>query len=159
MGGLTRYITIPRAQLTGTVTVGGREYDLDAEVWYEHQWGNYRNTEIGLYFWGYMRMNDGTAFTWRQYFKTPGWKEFDRGMTRFHVIHPDNRVEYAFGPSFAFTPTEFWTSPTTGNVYPWWGTMDTPLGKFYFSPAFPEQESLSNWHAASFVEGLTSSPS
>ncbi len=152
--GLTRYITIPRGDLTGTVTVAGREYDIEADVWYEHQWGNYRNVLFARYFWGYMRLEDGTAFTWRQYYKSAGWKEFDRGMTRFQVTHPDNRVEYAFGPSFVYTPTEFWTSPTSGNRYPWYGTMETPLGIFYFSPAFPEQESESNIPGLSFIEGI-----
>ncbi|MDC7238949.1 MAG: hypothetical protein PQJ50_01185, partial [Spirochaetales bacterium] len=43
MAGLTRYIQVPRAVVTeGTVTVGGREYDIEGDVWYEHQWGNFR---------------------------------------------------------------------------------------------------------------------
>jgi len=118
MAGLTRYIQVPRADLTGTITVGGREYDVEAEVWYEHQWGNFRNVQTNRYFWGHMRLDDGTAFTWRQYYIDGEWKKYDTGMTRFQVIHPDNTVEYAFGPSFVYTPTKLWTSPRAGRLLP-----------------------------------------
>lgn len=154
MAGLMRYIQVPRADLTGTITVGGREYDIEGEVWYEHQWGGYRNVQCNRYFWGYMRMDDGTAFTWRQYYKGEGWDEYDTGMSRFQVIHPDNTVEYAFGPSFVYTPTKIWKSPMSGQEYPWYGTMKTPLGTFYFSPPFPEQESPANQPGSAFIEGV-----
>lgn len=108
MAGLTRYIQAPRGDLTGTVTVGGRRYDIEAETWYEHQWGNFRYVQQSSYFWGYMRMEDGTAFTWRQYYKDQQWGEIDAGMTRFQVIHPDNTVDYAFGPSFRYTAEALW---------------------------------------------------
>ncbi|WP_425049427.1 lipocalin family protein [Psychromarinibacter sp. S121] len=153
MAGLTRYILAPRGVLTGTITVGGREYDAEGEVWYEHQWGNFRNVQTNNYFWGYMRMEDGTAFTWRQYYIGKGWDKFDAGMTRFQVIHPDNTVEYAFGPSFVYTPTELWTSPKSGYTYPWRGIMKTPLGEFYFSPPFEEQETPTA-NGETFIEGV-----
>ncbi|WP_425049429.1 lipocalin-like domain-containing protein [Psychromarinibacter sp. S121] len=154
LAGLTRYIAVPRADLTGSITVGGREYDVEGEVWYEHQWGNFRNVYSSQYFWGYMRMDDGTAFTWRQYYRGNDWKDYDPGMTRFMVIHPDNTVEYAFGPSFVYTPSELWTSPMTGVTYPWNGVMTTPLGEFYFGPAFKEQESPGNVPGTAFIEGV-----
>ncbi len=154
MAGLTRYIQAPRADLTGTVTVGGRTYTVEAEAWYEHQWGNFRYVQQSFYFWGYMRMDDGTAFTWRQYYKDADWGDFDSGMTRFQVIHPDNTVEYGFGPSFRYTADEPWTSPKTGQKYPWRGTMETPLGTFYFTPAFEEQETPSNIPGSAFIEGV-----
>ncbi len=154
MAGLSRYIQAPRAYVTeGTITVGGREYDIEGDVWYEHQWGNFRNVESGSYFWGYMRMDDGTAFTWRQYYTAPGWDEYDPGMTRFQVIHPDNSVDFAFGPSFVYTPSEIWTSPTSGKEYPWTGVMETPLGTFYFDTPLKEQETMSGGQGQAFIEG------
>ena len=154
MAGLTRYIQVPRAELTGTIIVGGREYDVEGEVWYEHQWGNFRGVEGGNYFWGYMRMEDGTAFTWRQYYIGEGWDKYDPGMTRFQIIRPDNTVEYAFGPSFVYTPTKLWTSPLTGQSYPWEGKMETPLGTFYFDTPIPEQETPSQVEGYAFIEGV-----
>ncbi|WP_425049428.1 lipocalin family protein [Psychromarinibacter sp. S121] len=152
LAGLSRYIQVPRAKLTGTITAGGREYDVEGDVWYEHQWGNFRNVEAGRYFWGYMRMDDGTAFTWRQYYLGDGWDDYDPGLTRFQVIHPDNTVEYGFGPGFTYTPTEIWTSPRTGYTYPWDGVMQTPVGEFYFNTPIKEQETPAG-NGFAFIEG------
>ncbi len=153
MAGLSRYIQVPRGVIVnGSFTVDGREYDIEGDVWYEHQWGNFRNVQAGNYFWGYMRMEDGTAFTWRQYYIGEGWDTYDTGMTRFQVIRPDNSVEYAFGPSFTYTPTEIWTSPKSGKTYPWNGVMESPLGTFYFDTPLKEQETMSAVGEA-YIEG------
>ena len=42
--------------------------------WFEHQWGNFRNTEQARYFWGYARFDNGDTITWRQYYGNPAGK-------------------------------------------------------------------------------------
>jgi hypothetical protein len=154
MSGLTRYILAPKGTFEGTIEVDGVSYRVKGDAWYEHQWGNYRSVEQNRYFWGYMRMNDGRVFTWRQYYKGAGFEEFDAGMTRFLLVNTDGSLKFAFGPSFTYVPTEFWTSPATGKRFPWYGEMQTPLGKFYFGPKWPEQESPTFNPENAFIEGV-----
>ena len=53
---------------------------------------------------------------------------------RFNVVRPDGSVQYFMGPAFIFEPSESWTSPETGVVYPIRGRLTTPLGVFYTDP-------------------------
>lgn len=152
--GLTRYYTSSKSIIEGTIEIGGKKRRIKGDGWFEHQWGNYTDVEKARYFWGYMRLNDGRAFTWRQYYKTPDFGEYDAGMTRFQVVNPDGAMEYAFGPSFVYKPTKWWKSPISGKKWPWWGEMETPIGKFYFGPKWPSQESGTiSYSDLSFIEG------
>ena len=79
------------------------------------------------------------------------WDDPHPEVTRFAFIPSGEPAQYAFGPSFLFTPTEWWTSPDSSLQYPWWGKMETPQGTFYLSPTFPAQESVGT--SGSFIEG------
>lgn len=165
MYGLTYYYTAPEMEMSGTVTLADGVHEIEGVAWFEHQWGNFRNTEDARYFWGYARFDNGDSFTWRQYYGDastpaglaganaahPNWSEPHPEVSRFAFIPKGQAPEYSFGPSFLFTPIKWWTSPKTGVDYPWWGELKTPKGTFYLSPTFPEQESTSP--AGSFIEG------
>lgn len=160
MYGLTYYYTAPEMEMTGSVTLADGVHEIEGNAWFEHQWGNFRNTEQGRYFWGYARFDNGDAITWRQYYGNPSgdlgivkpfdeanalksWKEAAHTeVNRFVFLPKGGKPQYFFGPSFVFTPTKFWKSPKTGVSFPWWGEMKTPKGTFYLSPTFPEQESI-----------------
>ena len=154
MYGLTYYYFAPQMEMSGTVTLADGVHEIEGIAWYEHQWGNYRNTENARYFWGYARFDNGDAITWRQYYGNPvgnldpevpfdqkaareAWDDPHPEVTRFAFIPSGEPAQYAFGPSFLFTPTEWWTSPDSSLQYPWWGKMETPQGTFYLSPTFP----------------------
>jgi len=168
MYGLSYYYIAPNMEMTGTVTLDDGAHEIEGVAWYEHQWGNYRNTEQARYFYGYARFENGDAITWRQYYGNPvgkldveepfdltaareAWNDPHPEVNRFAFIPNGQAPQYAFGPSFLFTPIKWWTSPDSGVEYPWWGEMKTPKGTFYLSPTFPAQESVS--HAGSFIEG------
>lgn len=168
MYGLTYYYFAPQMEMSGTVTLADGVHEIEGVAWYEHQWGNYRNTENARYFWGYARFDNGDAITWRQYYGNPvgnldpevpfdqkaareAWDDPHPEVTRFAFIPSGEPAQYAFGPSFLFTPTEWWTSPDSSLQYPWWGKMETPQGTFYLSPTFPAQESVGT--SGSFIEG------
>jgi CrtC N-terminal lipocalin domain len=55
MYGLTYYYYYyfaPQMEMSGTVTLADGGHEIEGVAWYEHQWGNYRNTENARYFWG-----------------------------------------------------------------------------------------------------------
>jgi hypothetical protein len=168
MYGLTYYYTAPEMEMKGTVTLADGVHEIEGVAWFEHQWGNFRNTEDSRYFWGYARFDNGDSFTWRQYYGNPSgvmtndgpydtkaaranWNEPHPEVNRFAFIPKGQAPRYSFGPSFLFTPIKWWTSPTTGVEYPWWDEMKTPNGTFYLSPTFPAQESISA--SGAFIEG------
>ena len=159
MYGLTYYYFAPQMEMTGTVTLADGDHEIEGVAWYEHQWGNYRNTENARYFWGYARFDNGDAFTWRQYYGNPVGKldpevPFDHaGCSRSlgRTASRGNPVRLrSQGRGSAVRlrslvpvhPHKWWTSPDSGVEYPWWGEMKTPKGTFYLSPTFPAQESV-----------------
>ncbi|MDB6017164.1 MAG: hypothetical protein JWR19_1653 [Pedosphaera sp.] len=168
MFGMSYYHTAPEMEMKGKVTLADGEHEIEGVAWFEHQWGNFRNTECSRYFWGYARFDNGDAITWRQYYGNPvgklameipfdketaikAWHDPRPEVNRFAFIPKGNPAEYAFGPTFLFTPIKWWTSPESGLEYPWWGEMKTPKGIFYLSPTFPAQESVTP--VGSFIEG------
>lgn len=168
MYGLTYYYTAPEMEMKGSVTLADGVHEIEGVAWFEHQWGNFRNTEQGRYFWGYARFDNGDSITWRQYYGNPSgklspekiqdleaiklaWKDPHTEVNRFAFIPKGQAPQYSFGPSFVFTPIKFYTSPTSGIEFPWWGEMKTPKGTFYLSPTFPDQESAGL--AGSIMEG------
>ena len=160
MYGLTYYHTAPEMEMKGSVTLPDGVHEIEGVAWFEHQWGNFRNTEATRYFWGYARFDNGDTMTWRQYYGNPAgkltpdvpfdveaanesWNDPHPEVSRFAFIPKGQAPRYSFGPTFLFTPIKWWTSPETGVNVPWWGEMKTPQGTFYLSPTFPEQESVS----------------
>jgi hypothetical protein len=158
MYGLTYYYTAPEIEMKGSVSLDDGVHEIEGVGWFEHQWGNFRNTEATRYFWGYARSDNGDTITWRQYYGNPvgklspevpydteaaskAWKDPHHEVNRFAFIPKGQARHYSFGPAFVFTPIKWWASPKSGAEYPWWGELKTPQGTFYLSPTFPAQES------------------
>ena len=140
-------------ETTGTLKVAGKTIRFSGMGWFERQWGNFRNVYQYRYFYGYARITNGDAFSWRQYYGGPGFTEPHIEMNRFQYIDGKTGVpENYFGPSMVAEPTQWWTSPSTGQRYPWWGTMTTPKGTYYYGPSHPDQEGIGL--AGGFIEGV-----
>jgi hypothetical protein len=153
MYGLTWYYIAPNMATTGTLNVAGKTIRFEGMGWFEHQWGNFRNAYQYRYFYGYARMTNGDAFSWRQYYDGEGFTEPHTEMNRFQYIDGSTgRRENHFGPAFSAEPTKWWTSPTTGQKYPWWGVMKTPRATYYYGPSHPDQEGIGL--AGGFIEGV-----
>ena len=170
MYGLSYYYTAPEMEMTGNVTMDdGVVHHIEGTAWFEHQWGNFQSPEQARYFWGYARFPNGDTMTWRQYYDSPAgivhatptynltaaamaWNASHVEQNRFAFIPKGQPPRYSFGPEFVFTPIKWWTSPVTGNSYPWYGKLKTPKGTFYLTPsATSSQESAGA--AGSFIEG------
>jgi predicted secreted hydrolase len=153
MFGLTYYYTAPQMTVKGKVDVGGRTIEFEADGWFEHQWGNFRNTYQYRYFWAWFRFNNGDMMTFRQYYQAPEFLDPHYGVNRYMFINGETfRRSHAFGPSVKVIPSKMWTSPKSGKAYPWYGRLETPQGTFYYEPTFPEQEGYAL--AGPYIEGV-----
>ncbi len=59
---------------------------------------------------------------------------------------------YAFGLALKVIPSKMWKSPKSGNLYPWYGRIETPQGTFYYEPTHTEQEGYGL--AGPYIEGV-----
>ena len=153
MYGLTYYYTAPNMVSEGTIEVGGRTIRFEGTGWFEHQWGNFRNTFQYRYFWAWFRFENGDLMTFRQYYEGEDYRNPHYEVNRY--LHMDGQTferSYAFGPSFKVIPSRMWTSPKSGKEYPWYGRIETPHGTFYYEPTFPEQEGYGL--AGAYIEGV-----
>ena len=152
MYGLTYYYVAPQMETTGTLKLADKTVRFSGMGWFEHQWGNFRNTYQYRYFYGYARLVNGDSFGWRQYYEGPNFTQPHYDVGRFQYLHANGRREHAFGQAFKAEPMKWWTSPKTGRNYPWWGKMTTPKGVFYYGPSHPDQEGIAL--AGGYIEGV-----
>jgi len=153
MHGLTYYYTAPNMAVEGTIEVGGRTIKFDGTGWFEHQWGNFRNTYQYRYFWAWFRFNNGDVMTFRQYYKGEDFIDPHYNVNRHMFMDGEtHKRSYAFGPSLKVIPSKMWTSPKSGKSYPWHGRLETPQGTFYYEPTHPEQEGYGL--AGAYIEGV-----
>jgi len=152
MHGLTYYYAAPSMAVEGTVEVGGRTIDFDAEGWFEHQWGNFRNTLQYRYFWAWFRFDNDDVMTFRQYYQGENFQDPQYRVNRYLFMDGEtHKRSYAFGDSFKLIPSKMWTSPKSDKQYPWWGRIETPQGTYYYEPTFPAQEGYGL--AGPYIEG------
>lgn len=153
MYGLTYYYTAPQMAVNGTVELGDRTIQFEANGWFEHQWGNFRNTYQYRYFWAWFRFKNGDMMTFRQYYKEPGFMDPNYEVNRYLFMDGETyKRSYAFGENIKVIPSKMWTSPKSGKAYPWYGRIETPHGTYYYEPTFPEQEGYAL--AGAYIEGV-----
>jgi len=153
MYGLTYYYTAPTMACKGSLQVGGRTVEFEADGWFEHQWGNFRNTYQYRYFWGWFRFTNGDTMTYRQYYQGEEFNDPQYNVNRYLFMDgKTHQRSYSFGPAFKVIPSRFWTSPKSGKSYPWYGRMETPQGTFFYEPSHPAQEGYGL--AGAYIEGV-----
>ncbi len=153
MYGLTYYYAAPNMATSGEVEIAGRTVRFEGTGWFEHQWGNLRNTFQWRYFWSWFRFENGDMMSFRQYYEGENFRNPHYDVNRYLYMDGETlEREYAFGPAFKLIPSRMWTSPKSGKQYPWWGRIETPHGTFYYEPSHPEQEGKAL--AGPYVEGV-----
>jgi len=153
MFGLTYYYTAPKMAAKGTIRLKDKEVSFEGDGWFEHQWGNFRNTLQYRYFWAWFRFENGDCISFRQYYEGEDFRNPHYNVGRYIFMDgATHKRIYAFGPGFKVIPTKMWTSPKSGKAYPWYGRLETPQGTFYYEPTFPEQEGYAL--AGPYIEGV-----
>jgi len=154
MYGLTLYYTAPDMATSGELEVAGRTVRFEGTGWFEHQWGNFRNTYQYRYFWAWFRFEEsGDLMTFRQYYAGEDFRNPNYNVNRYFYMDGETfERSYAFGPAFKLIPERMWTSEKSGVVYPWYGRIETPHGTYWYEPTLEEQEGLG--FAGPYIEGV-----
>lgn len=153
MYGLTYYSTAPNMASSGEIEVGGRTVRFEGTGWFEHQWGNFRNTFQYRYFWAWFRFENGDVMTFRQYYEGEDFRNPHYEVNRYLYMNGETfERSYAFGPALKVIPERMWTSPNSGKIYPWYRRIETPHGTFWYEPTFPEQEGYG--FGGAYIEGV-----
>ncbi|OLY93373.1 Hydroxyneurosporene synthase (CrtC) [Cnuella takakiae] len=152
--GISYYYLAPKMFINGPVTIGNRSIEFDGVAWFEHQWGNMRTPdhEEGIYIWQDAYLNNGDMFRLRMWRKPD--LSHDDTINNYAYIHKDGRMEFAYGPAVKFTPIKSYQSKVVEGIdIPLYGILETPQGKYYVAPEFPDQQAIGFAPQTSLWEG------
>ncbi len=153
MYGLTYYYTAPDMASSGEIEIGGRTVRFEGTGWFEHQWGNFRNTLQYRYFWAWFRFENGDMMTFRQYYEGLNFRNPHYDVNRYLFMDGATfERSYHFGPAFKLIPERMWTSEKSGKIYPWYGRIETPNGTYWYEPTLEEQEGMG--FGGPYIEGV-----
>ncbi|MEK6439589.1 lipocalin family protein [Pseudonocardia sp. T1-2H] len=141
MSSLSYYYGAPKTAANGAVKIGNQMHRLQGSLWMEHQWGNFRITEMpwaANYIWSGLQFDDGSIFTFRQWYGQNNQPLLNLGRHSYST--PNNQTTYGFGQSVVFTPLKTWTSPVSKRNFPVYASVSSEFGTWYYSPVFPDYE-------------------
>ncbi len=148
MEGLSYYYSHPALTTTGTLTIDDREVQANGDTWFDHQWGNFNQCDLG-WDWFSFRMDDGSYMMLFRFHDENLAETF--GLT---YIAPDGNVQWWLGgDAVTFTVTRWWRSDLFGIRYPLEWIIETPVGAFALEAYFDEQTMVSP-HAPDYWEGI-----
>lgn len=110
--GQSFYYSRPRMQATGTLRIDGQDQSVTGTLWFDHQWGRDVDNPWLQWDWFSLRLDDGSCvmlFSFRS--SVPP-------VTMGTYIPAQGEPVSLTSSDFAVTPTRFWQSPHTQNIYP-----------------------------------------
>jgi predicted secreted hydrolase len=133
----SRYYSQPQLTTAGTLTLGGKTFDVSGRSWLDHEWSDtLLDAEAVGWDWIGMNLDDGAALTAFRLRRADGSTLFAGGSFR--------RASEAPRPFAAdavrFTPARVWTSPRSAARYPVQWRVDTPAGAFDVVSLLDDQE-------------------
>ena len=99
---------------TGSLTLDGRQFDVDGAAWFDHQWGDFIAVGGGGWDWFAVNLADGTDLT-LSLVRDPGGRP---ALVYGTLVAPDGSTTHLPADAFAVAVTGHWTSPKTGATYP-----------------------------------------
>lgn len=150
------YITFPRLQISGSLTVDGKKRTVTGEGWMDHEISSSQldKTQVG-WDWLSVRLHDKTElmlYILRDADGTP------TSHSKLAWIGPDGELIQQGPDQFSWKVLDHWTSPKTGAVYPHRIRFEairpggTPVS-WEVRPWFPEQEMQGHLGGISYWEG------
>ena len=137
MAGKSYYYSHPSMTTTGTLTMDGRNIDVQGSSWFDHQWGGFGKC-YPAWDWFSLRLDDG-SFVMLYNLKDPSLNDIPNQRGLSYIDH-NGKVEWWYGEDAAnLTATRWWKSDLFGFKYPLDWTIDTPVGKYALQPYFDEQ--------------------
>jgi predicted secreted hydrolase len=113
-GGGSYYYSRTSLAASGALTVDGRQFAVDGEAWFDHQWGDFISVGGGGWDWFAVNLADGTDLTLSLVRDRTGAPTLVYGT----LVAADGSTTHLPADAFQVTVTGHWTSPRTGAVYP-----------------------------------------
>jgi predicted secreted hydrolase len=158
-GNASYYYSLPRIGTTGTVTVGGKTFDVDGLSWMDHE---FSTSALGAdqagWDWFSLQLDDNSELMVFQLRRADGSPD---GFSSGTLIASDGATQ-ALGPGdFTLEPTGRWRSPRTGATYPAGWVLTVPAAdlRLAVTPFLADQEmnvSYAYWEGAVEVGGTKS---
>jgi predicted secreted hydrolase len=115
-GNASAYMSWTRLEVTGTLTLDGRELSVAGAGWFDHEWGTSQLGE-GVVGWDWfsLRLAGGSELMVYRLRRADGSPDrFSSGT----LVHPDGSTRRFGVADVELTPTAWWRSPETGGEYP-----------------------------------------
>ncbi|MGA0099362.1 MAG: lipocalin-like domain-containing protein [Steroidobacteraceae bacterium] len=134
----SRYYSLPRLAVTGSVTIEGRTQEVTGSAWLDHEWSNaLMEPEAIGWDWVGLQLDDGgSLMAFRMRGKDGGvrWAAATRRDAAGRVVH--------HGPeTVVFRPGRRWRSPRTGVEYPVEFELQVGDERLDLRPLMDDQES------------------
>jgi predicted secreted hydrolase len=156
-GNASYYYSLVGLESSGTITSGGRTYDVTGRSWMDHEFGTSALT-AGAVGWDWFSVQfDNGAFLMLYEIRLS-----DGGVNpniKGTLVWPDGVQQTVTEHDFVLTPTDAWTSQRTGVTYPsgWTLTLPDLAIDLTIEPLIADQEmnvSFVYWEGAIEVSGV-----
>jgi predicted secreted hydrolase len=155
-GNASYYYSLPRLDTTGTVTVGGRTFEVDGLSWMDHEFStNALGAEQAGWDWFSLQLDNDYELMVFQLRRVDGSLDpFSSGT----LIAPDGTTQTLGPGDFTLQPTGEWRSLRTGATYPsgWVLTIPGADLRLAITPLVADQEmevSYAYWEGAVEADG------
>jgi len=110
------YLTFPRLEVAGTVTIDGQEQTVGGQAWMDHEISSSQldNDQAG-WDWASLQLNDGREIMAYRMRKLDGGTD---PFSQLAWVDAEGKVTQFTSAQFNWTAEKIWRSPKTGGEYP-----------------------------------------
>lgn len=158
-GNASYYVSITDLASEGNLSVGGQQFQVRGESWFDHEWGTSAlGPEAVGWDWFGLQLDDGRDLMLFQIRTRAGGIEPVSGGT---VIYPDGSSRRLTLEDMQLTTAVEWTSKQSGADYPvgWQVSIPSEQLELQVDPLLPDQENrlgIVYWEGAVTVSGTES---
>ncbi len=111
----SQYYSFTRLDTAGSLTVGGRSFDVTGTSWMDKEFSSSQleENQVG-WDWFSLQLNDGREVMLYLMRRADGTIDYQNGT----IVSVDGEVRYLEGEAYRVTALDFWTSPETDARYP-----------------------------------------
>lgn len=121
--GTSYYYSRPRMAIEGYAGLNGDEQAVSGSAWFDHQWGDFRATQLG-WEWFALQLEDGADIMLYRLHSSEGQPFLVSGT------YTKDNVTLLLGPDdITSTPLRYWQSPVSGVKYPLSWSIEIPQQK------------------------------
>lgn len=155
-GNANYYYSLVRMATTGTVTFDGETTAIDGLSWMDHEFGTSSlSGDVTGWDWFAVQLENGAALMFGEFHNAAGT---NRRVYEGTLAYPSGEQVTLGSGSFELIATDTWTSPVTGNTYPFGWRVAFPAHdiELIVEPLIQDQEmevAFQYYEGATRVEG------